>query len=167
MLKKNAVVEALHRAVAEKGEDYVYPAASSGYRGGACVYSERNEAGEAYPSCIVGHVIAALDPEEFQAIVEYEQRMDESFSVNELIQGKHGSYEIEYGGNRYAEAFVPALLMEDADVESALSIAQSLQDSGCTWGEAQEGFDRVLAGESRWVVENEIRERKREREQGE
>lgn len=43
----------LQRAVEERGEDYVYPRASSP---GGCVYFED----DGTPSCIVGHVLAYL-----------------------------------------------------------------------------------------------------------
>jgi len=116
-LTNDAVTAALAKIVAEKGADYIYPHAV-----GTCTYSE----GEA-PSCIVGHVVAALSPEDFEALVEYEQSEGESFPANELEE--HSALQFERGR-----------------LGDALMAAQDVQDSGGTWGNAQEAYRRVLAG---------------------
>jgi hypothetical protein len=52
-LNYKEAVELLNRAVAEKGEDFVYPANRSDPNTPACVYFA-----EGAPSCIIGHVLA-------------------------------------------------------------------------------------------------------------
>lgn len=135
ILTKDAVSEALHKAVAEKGEDYVYPRANEG-----CRYADPYN--PEVPSCIVGHVVAALDPETFKRIGQREEENEMSFSATYLLDD--GPFGLD---------------PEDDSVVAALQVAQSLQDLGLPWGYAQEGFDRVIKGEEYIMVEGEITSR--------
>lgn len=138
VLKKDAVTEALRAAIAEKGEEYVYPAWQEG-----CSYSTR----EGQPSCIVGWVVAALDPEVFKKVHEYEVDSGESTCVANLEKGTESSYEAEY---------YFGLEFEDSTLTEALQAAQDVQDTGGPWRVAQVAYDRVLAGEGRYSVVDEL-----------
>lgn len=160
-LEINAVSEALERIVAEKGEDYVYPLA-----GDDCVYAEKTSDGYV-PSCIVGHVVAALDAEAFKNAAEYEQVNGESGGVSDFFQ--YGFY---YGDDRNdwgeypeeSEEYQPGIIHDEV-LTSALQIAQTTQDYGFTWGEALENYRAVLADPSRFMeIDADLRERKYKRD---
>lgn len=154
---RDAVSEALHAAVAAKGENYVYP--KDEYDG--CVYSAR-DGGKIYPACIVGHVVAALDPELFQNWAEYEVESNESFTVSEGAARdypyEYKQYEDEHGYwvcDGDPQRVRKALDVDDNVTIDALASAQAIQDSSLPWKLSQEAFDRILAGEDREAVENE------------
>lgn len=109
-----AISKTIHEVVAEYGEDYVYrsPEANS-----QCVYAVGGS-----PSCLVGHVIARLDPESFKAISESELN---TRSVYSLVG--------EFGGFQVSDLAV-----------SALAAAQTEQDLGFEWGQALAAFDREM-----------------------
>lgn len=107
---QDAVTEALEKIIAEKGGDYLYPPAQAGT---TCTYVEQ----DGTPSCIVGHIIAALDPEGFQAIREEEEATG-------------GSTDVATALREWAEADI------DTELIRALQEAQNKQDAAGTWGEA-------------------------------
>lgn len=115
--------EGLVKAIAEKGEDYLYEkyVDENGYS--MCKYVVQDAKGDDCPSCIVGYAINCIDPALF-AILAVE--------------------EAENGG-------MSALEIHAVDFESsakwALQAAQTVQDGCGTWGEALEAFDKYLAGE--------------------
>lgn len=115
MLKTDEVTKVLDRLVAEKG-DIAFNSRESG-----CYY--RTPEGE--PLCIVGHVLAELEPEFFQAL-------------NTERNGLNGtnfdalSYEGEYVT---AQEHARILLVE----------AQFHQDNGLTWAESVERAKKRLA----------------------
>jgi hypothetical protein len=133
-LKKDAVTEVLEKVVAEKGPDYVYP-----YYSTQCFYSDPED--REAPSCIVGHVVAALDHDAFVELAGYERDNGESLSASQL------------GSDGYAE-------FEDDTLRSALQAAQEVQDQGSPWSEALEAYRRVLGGEEAYRVTEEISERR-------
>lgn len=137
-LKKDAVTEVLEKVVAEKGAEYVYP-----YFETQCFYAD--PADTTAPSCIVGHVVAALDPHAFQEIAAHEVDSGESMSVAQL------------SGDSYVG-------FEDQRLADALQAAQSVQDGGSPWAEAMEAYRRVLAGEEAYKVAEEISDRRYERQ---
>jgi hypothetical protein len=136
----DAVTEALHKIVAEKGEDYIYP---NGISGRTCFYAQGGA-----PSCIVGHVIAALEPEAFREIAAAE-RVAGSFGAIEAVNG------FEYGDEIDNYSSTPHLT-SDETLEQALSAAQTAQDGGMTWGEAMNAYDRIVGGEPSWKVLAEV-----------
>ena len=103
------VLNATRKIVEERGGDYVYDSESHG-----CVYAVGGT-----PSCLVGHVINALDPEAFASLAEMEADRIMSMPVAELRDG-----------DWLAEDF----WSDDAEV--AMQAAQDAQDSGLTWGQA-------------------------------
>ena len=109
------VIATLEEVVAEKGEDYVYPT-EAGY--GECFYG--NEDGS--PSCIVGHVLAKLDPIKYQEFIKFESEENGPFGINE----NGSSYSFDY----------PNADEWGSNIVEILSIAQTHQDNGATWGEA-------------------------------
>lgn len=126
MLNNNVVAEILHTVVKEQGEDYIYvdPNGETG-PSATCAYSTRDGG----PSCIVGHVLLALDPDAFSLI--------------------HHTEHIEFGGiNSFgAVTALGYLTKEDVTTEAeyALALAQKVQDAGHPWGLAQKVFDAALA----------------------
>lgn len=151
---RDAVSEALHAAVAAKGEEYVYPNL------GECRYAEH--AGDSIaPSCIVGYVVDALDHDLLENWAEYEDVVGEGFEISEATFTEEYDYEeiLDENGD-YLHSGEPQRGRRAIDVDAttldALQVAQSLQDEGKPWGDAEEGFNRVLAGEDWMWVENEI-----------
>lgn len=101
---------ALRAALDAKGEDYVYETGISG----DCDYARHGA-----PSCIVGFVANALDPEMFRAIEDYEEDYDKNRGDN--------SFRAVANGLR--------LPFEPHQVK-ALGDIQREQDKGVPWGEA-------------------------------
>lgn len=135
VLNTDAVTEVLTRLVAEKGEDYVYPpAVQSIYP--TCTYTTAMEDGEYAPSCIVGHVIAELDPELFQELAKYELEEGSSLGVQELVHEGSPGYDFQEDN--------PQLIVDDSTLAVALAMAQEIQDRGGTWANAVAAYQEVL-----------------------
>lgn len=112
------VLEALDRAVEKKGADYVYPWEEG------CTYAD----GDGNPSCIVGYVLADLDPNLF-----------EEFKESEHLDGGFGIGSADgYTRNR------PTVERPIIDV---LAVAQRAQDTGFTWGVAAQVAKDYVKGE--------------------
>lgn len=131
-LTTEEVLKALDEAVAERGADYVYERAEHGDQ---CQYSLDGQ-----PSCIVGHVLAKLDPEKFQQVVEYEQTTGSSFPFYAFDRGDGRNL---YGDLIASEEFEPGeptypTLEVDEKAAEILRIAQREQDGARPWGEAVE-----------------------------
>lgn len=115
------VAEAVQMAVEEKGESYIYDEQNlhSETYSMECVYANADDE----PSCIVGHVLYALNPEAFKRVVEFERdgeanRGDTSF-------------------NAVADNVETGLTTEQV---AALFCAQASQDGGNQWGTARDAF---------------------------
>lgn len=122
------VAEALENALALKGAGYVYPRNDGKEAPFPCTYS--NDDGT--PSCIVGHVIAELDPELFKKVGEWEkseQGWDEGTAFLTVFYA-------------FPTRFTPGQAR-------ALQRAQGAQDDGSTWGAAVRRFEESL----RWQRE--------------
>jgi hypothetical protein len=113
-----AAIQTVSELIAEKGEEYVYPVSEIG----GCYYSDR--AGN--PACIIGHVVAKLDPVAYQELVRIESvpilhaphRRMGAGDVNAIIDADH-------------------IVNVDAPrTEVFLDSLQRWQDTGSTWGEA-------------------------------
>lgn len=98
----------IKEAVAEKGEDYIYPA-------GNCEYFDRLTK---EPKCIVGHVFkkAGVDPD-----IILKQHDEDGYSLNETS---------------VSSAAPHAGIYFDSKTLIALTAAQSRQDARKTWGDA-------------------------------
>lgn len=118
---KSAVVQALAEIVAETGEDYIYPYAVGQGSLKSCQYAE-----EGVPSCIVGRVIAKLDPELFNEVQEVEQNVG-SFAVSDFSTPGNPSGTSEW---TYPE------LDADKWVINVLDAVQQKQDNGKPYGPA-------------------------------
>lgn len=125
---RQEVLDAANKAIAEKGADYVYPRASTAGNGYGSkdgpVYAEGDS-----PSCLVGHVIYALDPEAFAHLAAVEAR-NGSEAADQLTwfhYGEHGE-EATYG-------YLPEDFW-DSEAEALMTLAQSHQDHGIPWGDA-------------------------------
>lgn len=112
----NPVSEILHQVVAEKGGDYIYERAALGQN---CFYSDPND--HTAPSCIVGHVLAKLDPEAFGRVAQEEAFEGGSFGVLSIETSVWGASEAV-----------------------ALQAAQDVQDAGYAWSVAEKAFDYVM-----------------------
>lgn len=109
--------------VAEYGADYLYPGANG------CTYTNEDDT----PSCLVGHIVARLDPEAFERVIREEtargatneDRCSQTWSATAM--------------NRRADTnFTDAQLM-------ALCDAQERQDCGDSWGYALEALEAGLS----------------------
>lgn len=101
---------ALKAALDAKGDDYVYEERLNG----ACVYSL-----EGRPSCIVGHVLHALDPDMFERVAAFEAN-----------QGENN------GDTSFSNVVVKLNLPFETDQRRALQEVQAEQDNGKPWGGA-------------------------------
>ena len=133
VLTKNAVQEALDKAIAERGADYRY----TDTHGDGCFYADWDEATKTpAPSCVVGFVVDAIDHATFEALARTEAT-EGTFSAPEIA---------DYGLAQF----------EDEDVQQALAFAQEAQDEGLTWGQAREFAIRYLEGERYSVLRDEM-----------
>lgn len=108
------VLTAMRKIVKREGEGYVYDN-DRGSEDKGCYYATTNNA----PSCLIGHVIYALDPEQFIAIAIREDERNESTQALDLTR----------------DGWIPRDFWSP-DAESAAQEAQRVQDLGQTWGEA-------------------------------
>lgn len=122
MFTKDDVLKTLKEVVKGK-EDYIYkrPERRAKHGGNACFYTTP----EGAPSCIVGYVIARLDPELLQEIKGYEDRNRQSFPFSPYTKVARNPL------NKVKAEFEP-------DAIILLQRAQTEQDAGNTWGEALE-----------------------------
>lgn len=119
------VTAAIEAVVAERGEGYIYDNGRNIHGDAGCYYADADGAN---PSCIVGFVLKALNPEAFKKVVDHE-RSHESFDVEDAILYADGEFNVS------------------SEVKAALQRAQDRQDSGKSWGAALDGFKRSLRGD--------------------
>ena len=128
------VLDAARKIVAEKGPDYVYPRNSvtgTGYNGSGYggangpVYAEGGK-----PSCLVGHVVHALDPEVFAHLAAVEEVRGTESADNLTYYGF--SSEMEDEGNYW---YVPEDFWNE-EAQQLMNQAQHYQDAGTPWGDA-------------------------------
>lgn len=115
MLTIEQVRESLRKAVALKGEDYVYPTAKG------CRYADP-DTGE--PSCLVGYVLADLAPEEFARLRARERASRVSPAARRAI---------------------PMMIAMPSSAIMALDSAQAEQDRAAPWGQAMARFEATLS----------------------
>ena len=136
-LTRQDVLDAARKIVAEKGPDYVYPRNSvtgTGYNGGGYggangpVYAEDGK-----PSCLVGHVIHALDPEAFAHLAAVEEVYGTESADNLTYQAFNSGNRNEGDGESYH--YLPWDFW-DAEAEVLMNQAQTYQDVGKAWGDA-------------------------------
>lgn len=101
---------ALRAALDKMGEDYVYRGDASGN----CVYAIDGE-----PSCIVGHVLHALNPDMFEKVVRFESNP---------LRNK--------GDTSFGSVVERLGLPFHAEQKYALERIQADQDNRAPWGEA-------------------------------
>lgn len=101
-------VLAMKKAVADKGEDYVYPRQPDLYCGNMCVYYNQ----DASPSCLVGHVLAEAGGRPFS----YTDVTNKTAVVNLVASG--------------------VVSVDRVETIDLLQEAQCLQDSSVAWGPA-------------------------------
>ena len=118
--------ELLARAVAEKGEDYVYEWQEGAYTY-ACMYFHGDQ-----PGCIIGHLLA------YQGV-----KPEDLGDYNTWDVGTLAEQDLDVG--TLAEQ---GLIDAPLPVVKALAKAQLAQDDGATWGEALKAFDAEIAGQS-------------------
>lgn len=119
-ISKIAVVESLKEIVAEYGADYVYrkPQPTD-----TCQYTNPDGS----PSCLVGHVIARVNPEAFATIAAteyYEETYDEGpyGAIEAAVEGIEINFNVELGF--------------DQETIALLGVVQNAQDRGTAWGDA-------------------------------
>lgn len=116
------VTDELNKIVEEYGADHVYERNNTDDYAGTCNYASLD--GE--PDCIVGHVLARLQPEVFAKLVEFENKNTDGDGVR-----------VSFGISNYSDYEELGIEMEE-DARGILSRAQAKQDRGETWGEAVE-----------------------------
>jgi len=112
-------LEAMRSIVKEFGADYVYPAIGDE----ECAYARGGA-----PSCIVGHIVARLDPDLFLQLGQMED--------------ENGPFAIgspEGHGNELRDSL--------GDAYQLLLRAQQGQDKGDTWGSVLESAEKFHAEE--------------------
>lgn len=121
MITKKQVLDTMAEVI--KGhEDYRYTDHHD-----RCRYTEPD--GSA--SCLVGQVVAVLDPEAFEEFKKYEHDTKLTFPISSLGTKYDGCFEVAPGFS------LPKLSMSPA-ARRILRKAQSAQDLGNTWGYAYE-----------------------------
>ncbi|UVG35066.1 hypothetical protein SEA_CECE_317 [Microbacterium phage Cece] len=116
---RETVTQVLNEVVAEFGEHYVYPRRLDAL---GCVYAVASEddPDEFAPSCIVGQVIARIDPEAFQELGALEARLGSKTARFVFLDESSPLF-----GRT-----------DDLAIVNGLYYAQSEQDLGGTWGDA-------------------------------
>lgn len=111
---------AMRAAVAERGEDFVYPAqgselAEQGWRSeqGTCVY----DLPDGSPACLIGLALYKIDP------------------------GLLAHVELQYDG---ASEVMGRAGVQDEMLLLAANVAQRRQDAGAPWGDALSEYEGVL-----------------------
>lgn len=121
------VTAALEKAIAAKGEGYVYEPI-----GATCRYTTEEKS----PSCIVGWVVAEVNPPLFDALFDFEQTGN-VIAAHDLDRP---SKEPDFLDDELA-------LEVDRRTLDALQAAQEIQDEGLSWAYAKRAYDNVLAGQ--------------------
>ena len=103
------VLNAARKIIEDEGGDYVYDPQGEG-----CTYSRQGT-----PSCLVGHVIYALEPDTFEKIKD----------IEEIKGGSQVAAALRGDGWIRENFWTP-------DAEVARQAMQDEQDKGRTWGEA-------------------------------
>ena len=113
-LGRQQAIKLLQRAVAEKGEDYIYK--KPGPVGSDCTYTTPDGA----PSCIVGYVLGYLDP----AFLEQINQMEWEYSdpVTASVASMVSVFDLD--------------LHLSFEALCVLASVQNLQDAGLIWGQA-------------------------------
>ena len=137
------VLALMEKAVAERGEDWVYPAQGDcRYQYDPYDYDDETWAGPeekamvAYfgdvkaPACLVGKVLFDLNPEFLEQIVR-------NGDNGESVEALH----LESGWVIGDETF-----LFTADAIHALQVGQSAQDTGVPWGESVDRAKKRIAG---------------------
>lgn len=123
ILSMETVNPVLDELLKEFGEDYVYPALRNGYRD--CAYAKDNQ-----PSCLVGHVLHRLG-----VPVEDLNFLDNQRDSQLSTLAGSDKYWDEYEDAPVLALALIGVAWED-DAISLLSVAQTYQDVGETWGTA-------------------------------
>lgn len=118
---------AMAAVVADRGDRWTYAAEYEAVVGGpfhqaACRYVARDGTGTRRPLCLIGQVLARLLPDEWR----------------DLDFVRHNAPPTD---RFYSDS---ALLLFTGRCREALTAAQSAQDTGRTWSECLNEFDRVL-----------------------
>lgn len=126
---KTAVLQALEEIVAEVGENYVYPGWETG-----CMYADE---GDGEPACIVGRVIAKIDPNMFEETRKAELSRGGSWSISGFHETEEERDEALSSVQRSVYGKVsdipPVLETDDANTRDILRVAQIMQDGGETY----------------------------------
>lgn len=122
----------LRKAVAKKGEDYVYPKGHFGNFAPPCVYAYWTIESEVAPSCLVGHALIDFMPELAYDIV---------FSENRATEGSYAQGSIR---GIAPQMRADGVLKITPKALAYLARAQFRQDERYTWGESLEAAERML-----------------------
>lgn len=127
VLTRDEVVSTLRDIIREKGADFVYRTERP--QGRQCMYKN-----EGAPSCIVGHLVARLDPETFEAIDTLDGPSNFATSWSIIDHTQHG--------NTLPSA---PLLAESHELAGAIRSLQAYQDNDMSWGQSfQAAFGEVV-----------------------
>ncbi len=137
MITLEHAITALHEAVEEKGADYVYD--NGDYD---CTYSTHPDPdGHRQPSCIVGHVIAKLDPNAFKEIALNEWTWEDDVEVyvddeDPFVPSYISGWVADPADVKTISSAHPGLIADEEAVKF-LAEAQWHQDCGAAWGVAE------------------------------
>ena len=127
VITREAYAQALDEIVQENGRDFVYED-EYGVTRGVCMYVHTKNLDAPQPGCLHGRVLARL-----------------GVTLDELS---------DYEGHGIDVILRDAMAVEDDGLASAAREAQCEQDSGESWGVAQDVFHKVLSiqGFTTWGV---------------
>lgn len=147
---REAVTAAFEAIIAEFGAHHTYPLQMrEPYEPGVmgCYYSlpEKDAEGKYVPSCIVGHIVARIEPDVFQTMAALEAETGRSCGAPTLLLGYWYNWGDE-DGNLPEDSYT-FIDEDEGDVTlvNALGKAQSAQDKRRTWGEAFQEYKDYLA----------------------
>lgn len=148
-LTRESVAAAFEAIIAEFGADHRYESQSrdSSDPTMGCYYTlpEKDAEGNYAPACIVGHIIARIEPDVFQTIGALEAETARSCGATTLLLGYWYNWADEDGNlPEDSHTFIDE---DEGDMTllNAIGKAQSRQDRRGTWGEAYAAYLEYIA----------------------
>lgn len=124
VLTEEVAVQTLRQIIEEAGPGFTYdPPGRNGFDSGVCAYKV-----DGTPSCIIGHLVARLYPEQFEELGGLER--------GELRGPRAGSTSLNLVSFPWEDTYSPPIHTETEALAHALRSLQAKQDTGTPWDQA-------------------------------